>query len=442
MPDIFGELFSKMNTKQFAYYLGSTLFPGEAHLTKIFENTHIEVKFSDVLFIYLKHLYVPASLWKEFPNQCKIGNNVKSLSISALRYPDTMVEALSGNTSLQKLQLSFPKSEESDFKAMFQTISELPQLSEVKFVNIIGMIPLLGEFLKNSKASTIRVKQQCLGDLDCEPIIIALGNSNHISNLSLELFQFKKNSAEKWREAFSKNKSLTSLQLIEGEFIGESCFNDFLGSLFLAENLTSLSLKYYFPDFVSCTETSADLLCEFISKNTLKELSLDFVDKLTLQMSCKILLAVKANTSINVLKLTNFLEPDAVSIFCDILAQHTNLTNLEFGPHRSDVMMSRETCNKIKNQLKNNTTITSIVLHHTDTPCTFLWDLLPRNILTSITLGHNWELPSFTFSDLEVIFWNYSLTNMYVPQSSTRGHQAIAVHIAANEGIINLKDLI
>lgn len=376
----------------------------------------------------------------------KIGNHTKILRLTSPNDPGYVAESLAGNSSLQTLQVEIsiesPNMREKCEK-MFQRILELPKLSEIRLISIPGTeIPLIANFLEKSTVSTVILRNKQYFDFEREfkrnsaPIFEILEHSTTISHLELNFFEFHKSSVDQWNNTFSRNKTLCALYLYDCSF-SENSFEEFLGALFLSENLRKLAIQFFLDEVCDCvTEKSLEICCDIIRKNLLVELNINFCGRITPKMSHKILLAIKANTSIKKLHLIAPLESDALSILCEIISVNTSLTYLAIGTSDESELVSFEAATAIKNHLKNNTTISSIILLHTQVPSTFFCDLLAKNIISymradcGVVNGKKVEL-----SDVVPLFWNYSLVSSYLSNEyKTKGDDAFTIHCSVNKG--------
>lgn len=375
-----------------------------------------------------------------FNKIAKIGNYLKKLTLELTVDPEHIAESLTGNTSLEFLEISLKDVNNFHEKCekMLEKILALPNLKEVK----IGGIPrneivLFENFLENSHASKVTLCLQIQKKIGDDPgyqnqsskTFEILEKSTKISYLKLLCFQFGKISQEQLCKTFACNKTLHSLSLHDPDFIGISC-DDLFGAFHLAENLRSISITFgtVFP-----TENSIDIFCDLINKNQIEEFDIQF-ENFTSKMTIKILTAVKHNTSITHVSITTPIEPasEALDALCEILEKNKTLTKLKIGPYFTHAKMTLEVATKIKHCISSNTTLKGITLTHVDVPCNFFWDLLPKNILTSaaIELG---QITHIHLDDFEPLFWNYSLVNSNL-QFSKQSFDAICVHTETNKG--------
>jgi hypothetical protein len=240
-----------------------------------------------------------------------------------------------------------------------------------------------------------------------------------------------------WYKVFSHNKKFCSISLTDPDFLDNS-FGDFFGAISLLENLRSFCFLGLSKSLCSCfTETAITVLCDLIRKNKLEVFSLKLAENMTPSKEKNLLLALKSSTVIKTIHLASPLETN-VSILGEIMSKNQTLTDLAIGPYYSWPILTSDTAKIIKNFLSKNTTIKSFSLNRANVPITFLWDLLPKNILQTAVVASRGGGIKVQLADFVPLFWNFSLVDSALGiEYNTQGADAFAVHLSTNRG--NLK---
>ncbi|CAG8562531.1 4140_t:CDS:1 [Cetraspora pellucida] len=256
---------------------------------------------------------------------------------------------------------------------------KLELIRDYQILNGIGRKALLEAF-NNLKIDSL-VFSDCL-DINIETIA-NFSNNNSIKSLCLNSCDFSTNHTEIWN-LLVKNKSITSLDLSENEFI-KSQFEIIIESLNTNKTLTTLILNQIEIEFTSIGKMIAKLLR---NNKTLKRLRLN-KNVITFECGNAIFSALCENTSLTHLDISyNSLDYRNCLMLKTMLQKNTTLISLNLS-HNS----LGESGTEIFSALCENTSLTHLDISYNSLDsrnCFMLKTMLQENTnLISLDLSHN-----------------------------------------------------